>query len=726
MSDQPVIIRTTRRNVYSQEVKTPASRLRATSPTSAKSSTIVQTKATSTETKKALPERRGRGRPKKHKELFPEEKEEQEKEFSLKKDIFTPKQLSLDTIPTAIIAKIMTNLTPLERSRLAAATSVLAGIMQSVDTDLSKKTMSMEDFKFYFKDIKKPRLSGLNITLSSYNEDLSPLIPYLPNLVELRLLYKLPIVSEVTRSRERINLDILAKCAKLTNLTLKLDHRATDLSVLNSLPNLQTLFLQSFHGASKSDISGCTKLTKFVIDLSNDPIDLLTGAAKLPQLQTISLFGANRLVALPDMKECENLTKVIVSSCRQLQDITGLVNCTRLKSVVLEDTAILNYTPLAECIDLESIFIMRKLMNGAAIPIDTDIFSRLPKLKRLILRKVVFTANASFEHYPALEELNITDLANNLPLLPKAGLKNLFLHDINVTELKTLANSEKLEKIIIADCRHLTSVSFIAGCPNLTSILLKRNPVLADFSFLIGHDMLSTLDISSVSLHNLLFLKNYPRLTGLRIKDSNVTSLKGIEKCMSLEHLLLEDNISLVDVSDIKELFKLQEIIIDTCPVKAIPSLSNNEDLVDVTAVKTDITNIDFVQGCTNLKGLVLNKSDGIKNIDHVSELSNLTFIVLSGCNNLITLEPLTKCPILDTLILKDCIFQSRRKLSLLPLLNCSHLQVLRLNGTTGIIGLDEFMKSPPPHMKSLSKPDNKRYKFLGDNNWKFDKDDVN
>jgi hypothetical protein len=639
--------------------------------------------------------------------------------------------LKFSQLPEVIIAKIASNLTPIERSQLALAASFINSYLAAVPVELYDRPIIMSDFKDYFNPEKfpiEPRIKELNIIVNIETDDLSPLTPYIGSIEKLEISYGHKIRRIDASVAKTVDISILANATMLKELTLTLSYNFADLNVLNSCSNLTSLTLRNYQG-NETNLSGCENLTTISIQ-GIRVYELLASISQLQNLEKIEIFNVEDLDRIPNFTKCLSLRSLSLKSCLNLTNVAGLENCEQINRLFIRNADIRSFDVLSTCLGLKEVFIIKDKHDreDEYILIDTDIFAKLPALNFMRLDGVKFTADSSFEHFHSLTELALENLWNeNIPKLPiikesSPGLKKLILFNLAVTELKELENSNNLEYISIMDCINLRSANFISGCPNLTKIGLT-NISLDNYNFFIGHDLVEELVINNIQeINSLTFLRNYPRLKRLQLVQTAITNLEGIENHLLLENLYIKNNVFLTNFSGIETLLRLNELVVIKCPVIVCPRLNGSEELKTVIFEDTQIANIDFLTDCKNVEVLVLIACLNLQRINAVSTLDKLRGITLDKSNNIVSLEPLISCPSFKSFIMKQIVIGvGKKKLSLLPLANCRYLRKVNIEGSTGIKDVEEFMRTAPEFVEAITLPNYERYKLIG-NEWKLDK----
>ncbi len=262
---------------------------------------------------------------------------------------------------------------------------------------------------------------------------------------------------------------------------------ASELSVLGTLPNLETLILKDCSLSNITGLSGAKRLV--TLDLSNNAIRDLTGLSFMENLTTLDLsnnaltnlsalsaleklealdVSYNSLTSIAPLATCSSLS-VLVATNNNLSEIPVFLDTSVLSTLTLDNNALTDITPIAKYSALTGV--------GLAYNKLTDV-SALANLKQLV--------SVDFSH-------------NQITKLP-AWSKDSALVDLNgaynqissVSGLRGLANLNSVDldynKITninpLADCRMLVRVSvygnYIEDVSKLTdmSVIVNYTPIL--------------------------------------------------------------------------------------------------------------------------------------------------------------------------------------------------------------------------------------------------------
>jgi hypothetical protein len=662
--------------------------------------------------------KRGRGRPRKVKEeenkepLLPFPLQEEENKVALQKEENKNKVLSLADIPKEIMVKIASNLTPLERNQLSQSGVFMNIYMSHVPIKLYSTPIHINDFKTYFGEKRRfgitLKITELSLIVTSVDEDLLFLEPYLEHIEKLKIDYAI----NVHLRTGRLNISLLAKCKKLNSLHLSLSYLSPDLSILFRCENLEHLTLVK---CGDDNISSLRTLKTLSVQNSNNIPILLNSISQLEKLEELNLTSI-LIREIPKLSTCPVLRSVKIQKCTILNDISGLIDCLDLKELYLSDTNVQNHNSISSCLNLEKISIVETMSNRWQ-KVDTDIFLTLSKLKELNLLRIEFISNYSFEFLFSLETLKLKDIWNNdvIPILPRIGkdksigLKTLIIDDSVSEDLIVLENSENLEHLEIKNCADLELIDFVKSCTKLKTLIVDNNGI-NKYDFLVGHDLMEKLSLD-IKITTLDFLKHYPRLKYLKIVGSKLKYLNGIERCRLLEHLILLNNAGLENTLGIENLSVLKTLEIIGTLINMIPNLVGCEELTTVVIHATLLRDLEFIRDCKSVTKFICDSNNFILRLDPVATLDNLNILKIINCNNIVGIEPLVSCQYLRLFTLKY-VTTKRVGISLLPLIANTNLQEVSLGGD--IDDVEEFMEFAPEHMERIYTPTGDNYQPVG------------
>ena len=243
------------------------------------------------------------------------------------------------------------------------------------------------------------------------------------------------------------NLQMLSTMTQLKNLTVRgCPLAATDLRIIGTLPNLESLILSN---CSLTNISGLQNASRLVtLDLSNNAIKDLSGLSFMEKLTTLDL-NSNALTNLSPLSALSNLTTLNVSY-NSLSSIAPLAACPKL-SVLNASNNMIAEIPRFD---------------------DPTVLTELT-LTSNELTKIDALANCTSLTGLGLAYNQITDVSS------LAGLKKLISVNISHNQISTLPNWSKSCSLVNLDASHnkITSVSPLRGLANLNNVNLDQNKI---------------------------------------------------------------------------------------------------------------------------------------------------------------------------------------------------------------------------------------------------------
>jgi hypothetical protein len=601
--------------------------------------------------------------------------------------------------------------------------------------DLSKRETTLAEFLQFFGSRPTANVTNLWLTLLP-SENLDSLLPFLPRLKTLKLSNNLKGRSGSERGHSK--LDPLKECKSLATLSLGID--VFNYDILPFLPNLVYLELvNNFHEGNLTPLESCKKLRKLIISHMNDD-NIMEVAAKIPELISLEVTKCNVEKNEGSLENFRNLQDISLNNCLFDSNISLISKCrtlTKCKIVVSDNSDVVDkwdISNLLSCPNLEDIDLDLRSRQSHRI-IETNLLSRLLKLRKFSFAGSTFAEDASFENFPALQELYLSDVYGkiHIPKLPTimerknpdgsgfiTGLRVLHFQDSNLTELPELTNSSELREVKIYDSPVLKNINFLAQCPKLVRATFNHlaKGTFTEWNFLKNRSFLTNLTIILCSIENFLFLEGCTKLKWLTIDKAaglasgaiEPISSEGLRYCPLLEELKLEGQylsfkdilglaftpeLKIADLGDLSEVKNFTPFAICT-KLRSLKfydasSLQNLNFLLNYTQLEVlhvqnceNLTNITALSNCKKLKELELS-SDKIVDISPIGDCENLRELELNGCFDLPTLKGVEKLKNLTKIDLSDC--DSLKDID--PLAGCSALEEFSWEGTGAVENID-------------------------------------
>ena len=282
--------------------------------------------------------------------------------------------------------------------------------------------------------------------------------------------------------------------------------------------------------------------------------------------------------------------------------------------------------------------------------------------------------NGIKERYPySIVEQDGKEYVNKLALNYINGFNVLDCSNMNLKSLKGIELFDHVVEIDLSNNK-LESIEELGSLKNLVVVNLANNNIV-DVSVLKNNEKLGFLNLA-----NNMNVQGYEELTNLRelnLSNCNVTDISFIENFDVIEILNLSGNKINLE-NDYLNNKKLYELYLDNCGLTKVPNLekstnlivldlSNNKNLVDYSALK----NIEKIEK------LIL-KNNNIKDITMLN--NNVTTVDLSGNKEIFNINELTK---ISYLIMKNCDITD---VSIFDGLKLEELDLSENIGLTGIL----------------------------------------
>jgi internalin A len=238
--------------------------------------------------------------------------------------------------------------------------------------------------------VTRPNLVRLGLESICGITDLQPLSAC-TGLVSINIsAYKGTNINPLASSANTMTTLFLWKCPKLTNIVaLRLFSNLVTLDLHKNelLEDISPVSVGCSHSLKKLDLSNCSKLSNIYplslctaltsLDLSFcsaidtiSPLCPCKGMAylSLHQLKLLPPYSLVYLINMWDLKildvggindihisylsSCKNLIHLLMRSCLDVHDISGVVNCTKLETLIIRSHILEDISPLASCTSL--------------------------------------------------------------------------------------------------------------------------------------------------------------------------------------------------------------------------------------------------------------------------------------------------------------------------------------------------------------------------------------
>ena len=350
----------------------------------------------------------------------------------------------------------------------------------------------------------------------------------------------------------------------VSTLSLNVENGLDDYSFLDSMPNLQYLYLNHM----SMDEEACSHL----------------GGHK--ELSSVQLDDGS-LASLEWAKDCPKIRYIIAQDC-PITDLSPLAGNESLYQLSLPGSQVSDLTPLASCPKLGSLNVSR---------------SQVSSLEGLENAQELSTLNIS--------RCGVSDLT---PLSGCPNLRELYADHNKITSLSAIS---KCDKMLLIDVSR-NELSTLDGCQDmikLTSLKAVGNHI-ADISGIRNSTLLSALMLSENEITDISALSNnFVDLKVLDVSNNQISDISALAGCASLEAFAADNN-RLMSVSALADKHSLYGVF-----------LSNNE-LSDITPLRSSMDNLSYLDiGSNSVRDISFLNSLSVKRVWLLMENNNISDI---------------------------------------------------------------------------------------------------
>ncbi|CAN1304633.1 Disease resistance protein L6 [Linum perenne] len=305
------------------------------------------------------------------------------------------------------------------------------------------------------------------------------------------------------------------------------------------------------------------------------------------KLKIINLRCCRGLNRIPDLSQCASLESIDLTNCLGLKGELNISNFRNLKVIRLQETDI----TLAG--DMEKLQKLQEIITG------NQGLTRLPNLANLSnlteLRLIHFKAS-EIHGLGKLRVLEALEISESMSLLHLHGLKNL----VHLKEL-TLKSCGDAAPEIPGDIWQLTKLKTLNLCR-----CRCNGSLLVDEDDSLPSSLTSLILAWCWDLNRLLNLGNLNNLVELQLIDIGVTEIHGLGELRLLEALRIS-NSALDNLNGLENLVDLRELTVKNCGgLENLPSLSNLIKLHSLLVV-IKCTLLSDIRGLGDLRRSLLN-----------------------------------------------------------------------------------------------------------------------
>ena len=350
----------------------------------------------------------------------------------------------------------------------------------------------------------------------------------------------------------------------VSTLSLNVENGLDDYSFLDSMPNLQYLYLNHM----STDEEACSHL----------------GGHK--ELSSVQLDDGS-LASLEWAKDCPKIRYIIAQDC-PITDLSPLAGNESLYQLSLAGSQVSDLTPLASC----------------------------PKLGSLNVSRSQVSSLEGLENAQELSTLNISrcEVSDLTPLSGCPNLRELYADHNKITSLSAISKCDKMLLIDVSR-NELTTLDGCQDMIKLTSLKAVGNHI-ADISGIRNSTLLSALMLSENEITDISALSNnFVDLKVLDVSNNQISDISALAGCASLEAFAADNN-RLMSVSALADKHSLYGVF-----------LSNNE-LSDITPLRSSMDNLSYLDiGSNSVRDISFLNSLSVKRVWLLMENNNISDI---------------------------------------------------------------------------------------------------
>ena len=398
-------------------------------------------------------------------------------------------------------------------------------------------------------------------------------------------------------SYHSLNLDGLEKLH-----TIYFDGYISDIEDAISPSQITELGLYDVH-FSASGLSAFTNVESLYLD--SGMLTDISGISELPNLKRLTIMDGDYIDDLSALYKATQLEYLYIES-NSLRDVSFLTKFDNLKDLTIVGSKVLDFTPLAECTGLETLYLLQNyettdyefvkgltglkefgLMTSFDFN-DSDMpdLSALSNVTRLYLGK--YESFDNLKYMTNVEELIINDggygdfgSSNSLLQLPNLRSLTLINSSVSPEMIQQISQVESLEYLDFYSSYLWSDISPIINMPNLQELHLDYASFMFDTTNIAANDHLRILDMGNaivsknnanqwadkedvdvnafqealanlhameeltledLTLNSVEFAAGMENLKMLNITDNYVTSLEPLSKLPGLQVIVCESN----------------------------------------------------------------------------------------------------------------------------------------------------------------------------------------
>lgn len=334
------------------------------------------------------------------------------------------------------------------------------------------------------------------------------------------------------------NIDELAHVKHLKNLTIESDENLTDFTVLGELTNLEKLYLEAEGLKTVKFISSLQHLDTLKIEWTK--LNALYGLEECTKLKYLSIIDCLELKEVSAVSELNNLQELwleIPYGCPE-PELGGLTKLTKLTLEGFEDCSFIE--SMANLTELNLIY--------SELPQEID-SSRMLSLKKLSYTTTGYreVQVADIEAFQTLETLNLQGITCYGDISGIFQMPNL--RELEISDMECEINFDRIAENTTLEVLHMDEIHLFQN---------------AWFEYIDG---MQTGGWDGVVLEEHIdFLKKFPKLKELYLRENELTDLSFTEEMFSLEILDISENY-ITQLSPLANLPSLQKVICAGNPI---------------------------------------------------------------------------------------------------------------------------------------------------------------
>ncbi len=347
------------------------------------------------------------------------------------------------------------------------------------------------------------------------------------------------------------------------------------------------------------------------------------------------LVNSNPDIKYLDISDAKNITDFsILSKLKKLKhlDISG--------NKTIKDVSFLS--------DLTQLTILNIAITG----IDTLVnFPYFPNLKVLNLKMNKIKNLKGLEKYTSLHDLVLwgTDIDDIGVLSTFTELRTLDFD--NCPALKDFSPISKLSHLMFLNLSSvkMSDLSFLKNLTNMEVLVMDSVSGMlseANLSNLDNLTKMKFLCMKNMTLRDLSHFKNMRQLTFLDIAGNSITDLSPLENLVEIDNLILSNNLGLTDLSPLHKMSKMSKL-----KVNGVGKVKNDMGL---STTSMSISDISVIKNMPNLGVFESNNNNKIKDISPIQYCTKLKEAHFKNCMLLSDVTPLRFCKSLEELSLDN------------------------------------------------------------------------